>query len=170
MSITHAELLHELRHVKLGRRLLGYNRKAVKMLLEQLSTSYEELAGELETVETLRRELNDVTSERDELRLRVSELDVGSATTRELAALVQETLASAQRAAEDLRAAGKREAEELRSNALRGAGRAVDAARAESRKIAQRDRLHEECRTVSAGLRGLEEELAHIPPLGPTTG
>ena len=168
MSISHAELLHELQHVKLGKRLLGYDRKAVTMLLEQLATSYEDVPDKLARLEAVSRELAEATAERDELRGRVSELDDHSDTTRELAQLVQDTLAAAQRASDELRAAAAREAEEIRSNAVTDAARTVDAARSESRAIAQRNQLHEECQQLCDELRQFEEELAPAPDAAPT--
>ncbi len=132
MSISDAELRHELQHVKLGRRVLGYNRKAVDLLLEGLADNYESLSSELAQLETASNQLRETTLERDELRLRVSELETGSGTSRELDALVRDTLATAERDANALRAQAVREADELRLQARKESTRAIANARIEA--------------------------------------
>jgi len=162
MSITHEELRHELQHLKLGRRLLGYDPKAIDMLLERLVASYEQLSEELDRLAVTGTELTAVTLERDELRLRVAELQTDSGISRELGALVRDTLISAQRAANELRSEARREATELRAEARKESVRLSEAARAKTTALAERDRLDEECRMLGAELRRLEEQLGQL--------
>jgi cell division initiation protein len=115
----------EIRHVRLGRGLLGYRRAPVDRLLDEIAVSYEgvwrERADHADRVELLEGELK---------------------RYRELEALLRATLVSAERAAHELRDQAKREAEAI-----------VAEAHTESRTITrrargERERLDREARRV----------------------
>ena len=179
MAMPHAELEHELEHLKLGTSVLGYDRKAVDMLLERLAPNYEELWIELAGLEALRNELRATRLERDELRLRVAELQNGSSTSRELAALVRNTITSAQHGANEIRADARHEAGALRSRARREPTRAPDGGRTGVRPmevpgqpVARSRRQEVEHAQLDAACRRLTEELERLrvdlyPPAGP---
>jgi cell division initiation protein len=128
----------EIRHVKLRRRLFGYNRASVDRLLEEIAESFEavwrERADHADRVELLEGELK---------------------RYREIEALLRTTLVSAERAAHELRNQAKREAESI-----------VSEAQAESRTITreargEREHLAREARRVRlllhAALDAIEE-------------
>src|SRR5438874_7325769 len=84
----------ELRHVRIGRGLLGYRRDAVEQLLDEVADSFE-----------------DVWRERGELEDRVEELEK---VTRELSrreVALTNALVAAEQAATDVRARARRDAE-----------------------------------------------------------
>ena len=120
----------EIRHVSLGRGLLGYRRSATDRLLEEIADSFEEVWRE-------RAELQDA-NERLE-----SDID----RYRDLEALLRKTLVTAERSAEELREQARREADVVLAEA-----------RAEARKItqgalAERDHLRAETSRIRALLR-----------------
>jgi cell division initiation protein len=121
----------ELRHVRVGRALLGYKRAAVQDLLT-------ELADNFETVWRERHELAD--------RLESMEHELEQLRTREQA--LTQTLVVAEQAAARVREQAKREAEMIVAEA-HGQARAVtrDAE-------GERQRLHAESRRIEALLRG----------------
>jgi len=120
----------EIRHVSLGRGLLGYRRSATDRLLEEIADSFEEVWRE-------RAELQDA-NERLE-----SDID----RYRDLETLLRKTLVTAERSAEELREHARREADVVLAEA-----------RAEARKItqgalAERDHLRAETSRIRALLR-----------------
>ena len=96
----------EIRHIKPSRSLLGYNRKGVDELLEDIVESFEQ-----------------VWRERADLGDKVERLDADLVRYRELETLLRTTLVSAERASQELREQARREAsvmlEEAHSEARR---------------------------------------------------
>jgi cell division initiation protein len=128
MSLTPVEI----RHVKLDRRVLGYERRAVERLLEEIAASFE-----------------DVWRERADLRDEVERLESELQRGREIEEALRSTLLSAERIADELRARAHREADLI-----------VEEARARAREIAgsgeaEQERVHGEIRR----LRALEAEV-----------
>jgi cell division initiation protein len=121
----------ELRHVRVGRALLGYKRDAVQDLLTELADSFEtvwrerhELADQVETMEEELRQLR----------------------TREQA--LTQTMLVAEQAATRVREQAKHEAELILAEAHNDARAVTRTAEAE------RHRLHAETRRIEALLRG----------------
>ena len=108
----------EIRHVKLRRGLLGYRRKPVDGLLEEISESFEAVwrdrADHADRVELLEGELK---------------------RYRELEALLRTTLVSAERSAHELRDQAKREAETILGEAHAAARTITRDARAERERL-----------------------------------
>jgi cell division initiation protein len=100
--ITPPEIQHQT--LKEGR---GYDRAEVDKLLEQVTSSYEQ-----------------VWLERDELRSRLSELEGEVADLRDRERLLGDTLVTAQRAAEELRTDAEQEAKWIKLEALADLGQA----------------------------------------------
>jgi cell division initiation protein len=128
MSLTPVEI----RHVGLGRRLIGYDRSAVDALLEEIEASFE-----------------DVWRDRADALDQVERLEAELARTRELETLLRNTLMSAERAADEMRSQARKEAELL-----------VEEARSAAREIIvtaenERERIRMETRR----LRSLENEI-----------
>jgi cell division initiation protein len=113
----------EIRHVKLRRGLLGYRRKAVDRLLEDISESFE-----------------DVWRERADHADRVELLEGELTRYRELEALLRATLVSAERSAHELRDQAKREAELIVAEAHTAARTITRDARAERERLALESR------------------------------
>jgi cell division initiation protein len=86
----------EIRHVDLPRRPLGYGRGAVERLLEDVVASYE-----------------DVWRDRADLRDEVDRLEAEVARYQELDVLLRNSLVSAEKAADELRAQAGREADAI---------------------------------------------------------
>jgi cell division initiation protein len=84
----------EIRHVSLGRRPLGYDRGATDELLDRIVESYEA-----------------VWRERADLREELERLEGEIARFKELEVLLRNTLVSAERSADDIRAQARREAD-----------------------------------------------------------
>ena len=103
MSLTPVEI----RHVKLGRRLGGYDRSATDALLVRIAESFE-----------------DVWRDRADLRDEIERLEGELARFRELEVLLRNTLVSAERSADELRAQAHREADVI-----------LDEARVKAREI-----------------------------------
>jgi cell division initiation protein len=122
----------EIRHVKLARRPLGYERAAVDRLLEDVTRSFEV-----------------VWRERADVRDEIERLEGELARYKELEALLRNSLVAAERAADDVRSQARREAdvvlEEARVRAREIAGAASD----------ERERVKAEIRR----LRALEAEV-----------
>lgn len=97
----------EIHHIRLSRGPLGYRRRAVDGLLEEIVESFEA-----------------VWRERADLADKVEQLESDLVRYRELETLLRTTLISAERAAHELRDQAKREAELI-----------VDEAHAEAREI-----------------------------------
>jgi cell division initiation protein len=113
----------EIRHVKLRRGLVGYRRGPVDRLLEDVSTSFE-----------------DVWRERADHADRVELLEGELTRYRELEALLRTTLVSAERSAIQLREQAKREAEAILSEAHAEARTITVGARAECERLALESR------------------------------
>ena len=129
MSLTPVEI----RHVKLGRRLGGYDRPATDALLLRIAESFE-----------------DVWRERADLRDEIERLEGELARFRELEVLLRNTLVSAERSADELRAQAHREADVI-----------LDEARVKARELGggaenERERVRADIRrlkTIEAQMR-----------------
>jgi cell division initiation protein len=122
----------EIRHVRLKRRLLGYDRKETDELLELIAASFE-----------------DVWRERADLRDALEDLEGELTRQKEIETALRNTLLSAERMADDIRSQARREAEVV-----------VAEARAQARDIVgsahtERERIKAEIRR----LRGAETDL-----------
>ena len=120
----------EIRHISLGRGLLGYRRAPTDRLLEEVAASFE-----------------DVWRERADLADKVEELESDLERFRELEALLRTTLVSAEKAAVTLKEQAGKQADLI-----------VEEARAEARSITRRaradhDRLLAEIRRMRSLLR-----------------
>jgi cell division initiation protein len=113
----------EIRHVKLRRGLIGYRRGSVDRLLEDVTTSFE-----------------DVWRERADHADRVELLEGELTRYRELEALLRTTLVSAERSAIELREQAKREADTIVSEAHAAARAITRDARAERERLALESR------------------------------
>jgi cell division initiation protein len=113
----------EIRHVKLRRGLIGYRRGSVDRLLEDVSTSFE-----------------DVWRERADHADRVELLEGELTRYRELETLLRTTLVSAERSGIELREQAKREAEAIVSEAHAAARSITMDARAERERLALESR------------------------------
>jgi DivIVA domain-containing protein len=128
----------ELRHVRLSRSLLGYRRRDVDSLLDDVADSYEE-----------------VWRERGELTDRLEDVEKRLGEFKEREQLLASTLVSAEKAAAEAKDAARREAELIVAEANGEARSIVRAAQGE------RERLFGEARRVEALLRaalGMVEE------------
>lgn len=128
MSLTPVEL----RHVRIPRRPLGYSRGVVDDLLERVAASFE-----------------DVWRDRADLRDEVDRLESEVARYKELDVLLRNSLVSAERAADGLRAQAGKEADVI-----------LEEARVRAREVtaeaeAERERVRAEIRR----LRSLETEM-----------
>ena len=115
----------EIRHIKLGRSLFGYDREVVDDLLEDVVESFEQ-----------------VWRERADLADKIERVEEDLVRYRELETLLRTTLVSAERASQDLKDRARREThvllEEAHADARRIRHQAladVERMRAESRKI-----------------------------------
>jgi cell division initiation protein len=117
----------EIRHVKLKRRLLGYDRGSVERVLEDIRTSFEA-----------------VWRERADLQEEVERLEGEVGHYRELEVSLRDTLVWAERAADDMKAQAGREAELVLEDARLKAREIVVAAEME------RERLRTEIRRLRA--------------------
>jgi cell division initiation protein len=121
MSLTPVEI----RHVRLPRRPLGYQQRAADGLLEEIASSYE-----------------DVWRERADLRDEIERLEGELRRHREVEEALRNTLLSAERMADELRAQAHREADLI-----------VEEARTKAREIesateAERERVRAEIRRL----------------------
>jgi cell division initiation protein len=118
----------EIRHIKPNRSLLGYNRKVVDELLEDVVESFEQ-----------------VWRERADLADKVERLDGDLLRYRELETLLRTTLVSAERASQEVREQARREAAVM-----------LEEAHAEARSV-RREALAdlERMRTEAARIRSL---------------
>ena len=128
MSLTPVEI----RHVSLPRRLLGYERSDVDRLLSDIASSFE-----------------DVWRDRADLRDEIERLESELHRQREIEEALRNTLLSAERMADELRARAHREADLI-----------VEEARAKAREIAatgeaEQERTRDEIRR----LRTLETDV-----------
>jgi len=141
----------EIRHVRLGRGLLGYRRNAVDKLLSEVTTSFEE-----------------VWRERADLSDKVERLESDITRYKDLEQLLRATLVSAESAAHELRNQAKREADSI-----------VGEAKIEARTITRdarvtRESLLREARRIRLLLHGAldaidESELELDEPEGALT-
>ena len=120
----------EIRHISLGRGLLGYRRAPTDRLLEEVAASFE-----------------DVWRERADLADKVEQLESDLERFHELEALLRTTLVSAERTAAELKAHATRESDLI-----------VEEARAEARSIvrqaaADNERLEGDSARIRALLR-----------------
>jgi cell division initiation protein len=134
----------EIRHVTIGRGLLGYRRSVTDRLLDEIAESFE-----------------DVWRNRADLAERVEQLESDLVRYRELETLLRTTLVSAERAAGDLREQAQREAELIVSEAQAEARAITRRARAE------RDQLARDAQRVRAllgsALAALDEGVDRTP-------
>jgi cell division initiation protein len=118
----------EIRHIKPSRSVLGYNRRVVDELLEDVVESFEQ-----------------VWRERADLADKVERLDGDLVRYRELETLLRTTLVSAERASQEVREQARREAAVM-----------LEEAHAEARRV-RREALAdlERMRTEAARIRSL---------------
>jgi cell division initiation protein len=128
MSLTPVEI----RHVRLGRRPLGYDRGSTDQLLEEVAASFE-----------------DVWRERADLRDEIERLESELHRQREIEEALRNTLLSAERMADELRARAHREAELIAQEAR------VKAREITGEAEAERERVRTEIRR----LRSVETEV-----------
>ena len=128
MSLTPVEI----RHVKLGRRLSGYDRRETDRLLADIVTSFEQ-----------------VWRERADLRDEMEEREAELARQKEIEGALRNTLISAERMADDVRTQARREADVVIAEARASARDIIGGAETE------RERIHGEIRR----LRSLEVEM-----------
>lgn len=133
----------ELRHVRFGRRPLGYARDAVNRAVEEAVVGYEA-----------------VWRERADFADKIEALEGELVRFRDLESLLRATLVSAERTAHELKAQAEREAELI-----------VNEAHAEARSIthrarAEHERLVLEARRVRTLLRGALEAVEETATLG----
>jgi cell division initiation protein len=122
----------EIRHVKLARRLVGYDTTAADRLLEQITVSFEE-----------------VWRERADLREEIERLEGELARFKDLESLLRNTLLSAERAADELRAQARKESELI-----------IEEARLRSREITSgAEEERERMRTDVRRLRELDTDM-----------
>lgn len=156
MFLTPPEIQHQT--LKDGR---GYDRAAVDKLLEQVTSSYEQ-----------------VWLERDELRSRLNDLEGELGTLRDQERLLSNTLVTAQRVADELRTEAEREAQRIKLESLADLGQAkaeaereLEGLRAEVQRF--RNQEHELRSNLRAYLEGALRQLqdgaaaaTQEPPLG----
>ena len=121
----------EVRHVKLGRALLGYKRDQTDDVLDEIVASFE-----------------DVWRERADLADKVEQLEDDLVRYKELEALLRTTLVSAERASAEMKEQARREADLILSEAH------AEARSVTQRAVAERERLVAEAHRVRALLRG----------------
>jgi cell division initiation protein len=120
----------ELRHVRVGRSLFGYNRSMVEQVIEEVAQSFEA-----------------TWRERGELAEKVEALEKQIEHYRQREGLLTQTLVAAEQAASDVRERARREAETILLEAH-------SEARAVGREAhAERERLHLESRRIEGMLR-----------------
>jgi cell division initiation protein len=108
----------EIRHVKPGRRLLGYDRRTVDRLLGDVVSSFEQ-----------------VWRERADLRDEMEELQAELTRQKEIEVTLRNTLLSAERMADDVRGHARREADVIVSEARSTARDIVSSAENERERI-----------------------------------
>jgi cell division initiation protein len=114
MSLSPAEI----RHVELGRGLIGYKRSAVDGLLDEIVHSFEQ-----------------VWSERADLADKVEQLEADILRYREVETLLRTTLVSAERASHELRDRARKEAELIVTEAQTEARAITRKARSELERL-----------------------------------
>jgi cell division initiation protein len=121
MSLTPVEI----RHVSLARKPVGYDRRATDQLLTDIAASFEH-----------------VWRERADLRDELEELESELARQKELEQALRNTLLSAERMADDVRAQARREADVIVAEARAAARDIVSGAESE------RERMNTEIRRL----------------------
>lgn len=121
MSLTPVEI----RHVKLGRSMFGYDRQATDGLLADIVTSFEQ-----------------VWRERADLRDELESIEAELARQKEIEGALRNTLISAERMADDVRTQARREADVIVAEARASARDIVSGAETE------RERVHAEIRRL----------------------
>lgn len=114
MSLTPVEI----RHVKLGRRPLGYDRTATDQLLQEIATSFEH-----------------VWRERADLKDEIEDLEGELSRQKELEQTLRNTLVSAERMADDVRTQARREADVIVAEARATARDIVTGAETERERV-----------------------------------
>jgi cell division initiation protein len=114
MSLTPVEI----RHVRLGRRPLGYDRDAADQLLEEIASSFE-----------------DVWRERADLRDEMERLESELTRQREIEEALRNTLVSAERMADELRARAHQEADLIVAEARLKAREITGSAESERERV-----------------------------------
>jgi cell division initiation protein len=133
MSLTPVEI----KHIRLGRAVVGgYRRAVVDQLLEDVAESFE-----------------DVWRDRADLADKVEHLEQELVRFRELEALLRTTLVSAERASQELKEQARRESELVLSEAH------AEAREVTRRAHADREHLLTEARRIRALLRSALEPL-----------
>jgi cell division initiation protein len=126
----------EIRHVTLGRGLIGYQRAQTDQLLAEIAASFE-----------------DVWRERADLADKVEQLEADLVRYKELEALLRTTLVSAERASAELKEQARREADLVLGEAR------AEARRVQREAAAENERLTAESRRLRAQLRSALELL-----------
>ncbi|HEY7004508.1 MAG TPA: DivIVA domain-containing protein [Gaiellaceae bacterium] len=126
MSLTPVEI----RHVSIARRPVGYDRKATDDLLAEVATSFEH-----------------VWRERADLRDELEELESELARQKELEEVLRDTLVTAERMADELRAQARREADVIVAEARAIARDIVSGAESERERIRTEIRRLQEVQT-----------------------
>jgi cell division initiation protein len=108
----------EIRHVKPGRRVFGYDRSTVDRLLDEVVASFEQ-----------------VWRERADLRDEMEELQAELSRQKEIEVTLRNTLLSAERMADDVRGHARREADVIVSEARSTARDIVSSAESERERI-----------------------------------
>jgi cell division initiation protein len=129
MSLTPVEI----RHVTLARRPVGYDRKATDELLTEVAESFEH-----------------VWRERADLRDEMEELESELSRQKELEQVLRNTLVSAERMADELRAQARREGDVIIAEARATARDIITGAESERERIRTEIRRLQE---VETGLR-----------------
>jgi cell division initiation protein len=142
----------EIRHVKLGRGILGYSRAATERLLDEITASFE-----------------DVWRERADLTDKVEQLEGDLVRYRELESLLRATLVTAERTAGELADQARREADLILGEAhaearaiLRRASAENERLRADSGRV--RALLHAALASLEASEEGQEEPRPEARP------
>ena len=126
MSMTPVEI----RHVVLPRKLLGYERTATDQLLTDIAASFEH-----------------AWRERADLRDELEELESELARQKELEQALRNTLLSAERMADDMRAQARREADVIVAEARSAARDIVSGAESERERVRTEIRRLQEVET-----------------------
>jgi cell division initiation protein len=127
----------EIKHIRLGRALIGgYRRAVIDQLLEDVADSFE-----------------DVWRDRADLADKVEHLEQELVRFRELEALLRTTLVSAERASQELKEQARRESELVLGEAH------AEARQVTRRAHAEREHLAGEARRIRALLRAALESL-----------
>jgi cell division initiation protein len=137
----------EIRHITIGRGVLGYRRGPTDRLLEEIAESFEE-----------------VWRNRADLAERVEQLENDLVRYRELETLLRTTLVSAERAAGELREQAKREADLIVGEAQAESRAITRRARAERDQLARdSQRLRALLASALATIEGTSEDEDGVP-------